>query len=113
MAEKLLRNCSKLKIISTSREALKISGEVIHKLASLTTPVPDKESTLESISQFEAVKLFIDRALTVDANFQVDNDNAPALAEICCRLDGIPLAIELAAARVQNINASEDQRKIE
>ena len=101
LTEKLLRNCSKLKIISTSREALKISGEVIHKLASLTTPVPEKESTLESISQFEAVKLFIDRALTVDANFQVDNDNAPALAEICCRLDGIPLAIELAAARVQ------------
>jgi len=101
LTEKLLRNCSKLKIISTSREALKISGEVVHKLASLTTPVPDKESTLESISQFEAVKLFIDRALTVDANFQVDNDNAPALAEICCRLDGIPLAIELAAARVQ------------
>lgn len=101
LAEKLLRNCSKLKIISTSREALKIGGEVVHKLASLTTPVPEKESTLESISQFEAVKLFIDRALTVDANFQVDNNNAPALAEICHRLDGIPLAIELAAARVR------------
>ncbi|MBK9226978.1 MAG: tetratricopeptide repeat protein [Ignavibacteria bacterium] len=100
-AEKLLRNCSKLKIISTSREALKIGGEVVHKLASLTTPVPEKENTLEAISQFEAVKLFIDRALTVDANFQVDNDNAPALAEICHRLDGIPLAIELAAARVR------------
>jgi len=101
LAEKLLRNCSKLKIISTSREALKIGGEVVHKLASLTTPVPEKENTLEAISQFEAVKLFIDRALTVDANFQVDNDNAPALAEICHRLDGIPLAIELAAARVR------------
>jgi tetratricopeptide (TPR) repeat protein len=67
----------------------------------LTTPVPERESTLESISQYEAVKLFIDRALTVDANFHVDNDNVPALAEICHRLDGIPLAIELAAARVQ------------
>ncbi|MGB3016824.1 MAG: hypothetical protein WBC65_03390, partial [Ignavibacteria bacterium] len=53
------------------------------------------ENTLEAISQFEAVKLFIDRALTVDANFQVDNNNAPALAEICCRLDGIPWQLNL------------------
>lgn len=101
LTEKLLARCPRLKIIATSREAMKISGERILKVDSLTTPDPDEWATTESISQFEAVKLFIDRALNVDSKFQVNNDNAPALAEICHRLDGIPLAIELAAARIK------------
>ena len=101
LIEKLLISCSRLKIISTSREALKISGEKIIRVDSLTTPAPDESVTTESISQFEAVRLFIDRALAVDSDFQVNNENAPALAEICYRLDGIPLAIELAAARIK------------
>ena len=101
LTEKLLVNCPRLKITATSREALKISGEKIIRVDSLTTPDPDELATTESISQFEAVRLFIDRALAVNSDFQVNNENAPALAEICCRLDGIPLAIELAAARIK------------
>ncbi len=101
LTEKLLVNCPRLKIIATSREAMKISGEKIFRVDSLTTPNPEELATIESISQFEAVRLFIDRALAVDSEFQVNNENAPALAEICHRLDGIPLAIELAAARIK------------
>jgi non-specific serine/threonine protein kinase len=101
LTEKLLASCPRLKIISTSREAMKINGEKIIRVDSLTTPDPLELATSETVSQFEAVRLFIDRALAVDSNFQVNNDNAPALAEICHRLDGIPLAIELAAARTK------------
>lgn len=101
LAEKLLSISPKLKIIVTSRELLHCSGEQTHRIASLDTPDPEDKLSPEKLSQYEAVRLFIERALAVNINFRVNKDNAPALAQICHQLDGIPLAIELAAARIK------------
>lgn len=101
LTEKLLNNCPKLKIIATSREALRCEGEQTHRVLSLEIPDPKDKNSPEKLSQYEAVRLFIERALSVDSTFRVNNDNAPALAQICYQLDGIPLAIELAAARTK------------
>ncbi len=101
IAEKLLSNCPKLKILSTSREALKSKGEQIHRVPSLDIPDPKKVISVEKLMQYESVRLFTERALSVDESFRVNNENALALASICCQLDGIPLAIELAAARIK------------
>ena len=101
LTEKLLSSSPKLKIIATSREGLRCAGEQTHRVLSLEVPDPKSEDSPEALSQFEAVRLFIERALAVDSTFRVNNNNAPALAEICFQLDGIPLAIELAAARTK------------
>lgn len=100
VTEKLLGHCSGLKIIATSREAFKIKGETIYILSTLSLPNPKTDKTLDILTQFESVRLFIDRALEVNPKFEVNNDNAPAISEICYQLEGIPLAIELAAARI-------------
>ena len=96
----LIRSCPGLKVIASSRGPLHISGEQEMPVPPLTLP-PDPGATAERTSQFEAVQLFIERAVSVKPGFEVNNDNAPAVAEICARLDGLPLAIELAAARVK------------
>ena len=101
LAEKLLQNSQKIKIIATSRESLRCEGEITHKVLSLSHPDPAQKITPIQLSQFEAVRLFIERALAVNPDFRVSNENAPALAQICFQLDGIPLAIELAAVRIK------------
>lgn len=101
LTEMLLSYCPKLKIIATSREALNCSGEITFRIPSLTLPDISVKNTAEHLTQFEAVRLFIERALAVNPNFRVNNENAPALAQICHQLDGIPLAIELAAVRIK------------
>ena len=101
LAEKLLSNSAKLKLIATSREALRCSGEQTHSVLSLEVPDPKDEISPEKLTQYEAARLFIERALSVNPNFRVNSENAHALAEICYQLDGIPLAIELAAARIK------------
>lgn len=101
LTELLLTSCPELKIIATSREAMNCQGEHTFRLPSLSLPDADADNTPEQLSQYEAVRLFIERALAVNSSFRVNNENAPALAQICSRLDGIPLAIELAAARIK------------
>ncbi|MEP7147074.1 MAG: tetratricopeptide repeat protein [bacterium] len=101
LSEKLLQCSTGLKIIATSREALRCSGEKTHHVLPLNFPDPVENLSPENLTQYEAVRLFIERALAVNHKFQVNNENAPALAQICFHLDGIPLAIELAAARVK------------
>lgn len=106
LVAQLLRACPDLKILATSRHSLGIAGEVTFpvpplgmldvRLVELTGP-----DIVERLSQYEAVKLFIERVAAVRPDFVITNANAPALAEICSRLDGIPLAIELAAARAR------------
>jgi len=76
-------------------------GEFTYRIPPLTQPDPNQNNTPEELTQFESVRLFIERALSVNPNFRVTNENAPALAEVCSRLDGIPLALELAAARTK------------
>mgnify|MGYP002079012697 CR=1 FL=1 len=98
---KLLSSCPELKIIATSREVLNIPGEQIFKIPPLSQPDPKKKDTPDQLTQYESVRLFIERAMAVNPKFRVNNKNAPAIAGICSNLDGIPLAIELAAARIR------------
>ena len=100
LSEGLLQISPGLKILATSREALRIGGEHTFGVLSLNTPDPQVVIPIDSLSQYDAVRLFVDRTIAVYPQFKVNNENAPAVAEICYRLDGIPLAIELAAARV-------------
>src|ERR1700736_1560221 len=111
IADAITRTCPNVRIIATSRQVLGIAGEKVIHLACLT--VPDKTARLNSTSAMEygAVALFVDRASLVNRSFCLSDDNAPIVADICRRLDGIPLAIELAAARVKVLTVSHlDQR---
>jgi|SRR5579859_98944 len=99
-ADLVLRAALKVKILATSREALDISGESIYHVPSLPSPAATHFSP-ETLGQFDAVKLYVDRAAAVQNEFVLTPENAPAVAQICRRLDGIPLAIELAAARTK------------
>ncbi|HZD55651.1 MAG TPA: tetratricopeptide repeat protein, partial [Anaerolineales bacterium] len=101
LVTELLVACSELKILITSREGLRISGEIEYPVAPLALPDLKQLPPLESFSQYAAVELFIQRAKAVKPDFRITNDTAPAVAEICYRLDGLPLAIELAAARIK------------
>jgi predicted ATPase/class 3 adenylate cyclase len=114
LAEGLLRACPELRILATSREALHIAGEMMYQVPSLAFPerVDDGEALWTAddttrIAQYEAVQLFVDRALVVDPSFVVSNINGSTVAQICRRLDGIPLAIELAAARVRSMSVEQ------
>jgi predicted ATPase len=97
-ADTLLKHCPHLKILATSREALGILGEIVYHMPSLG--LPDIQQTLEKFRAYESVRLFEERAQLARPDFKLRMENASAVAQICSRLDGIPLAIELAAARV-------------
>ncbi len=97
VADQLLHSCGKLKIIASSREALGIDGETVYRVPSLSLPDPDSNDLMK----YEATKLFVDRATKAEPRFKATKENAAAITQICKRLDGIPLAIELAAARVK------------
>ena len=97
----LLAVAEQLSVLATSREALSVHGEKEYLVPPLGLPDVEHLPPLEALSQYEAVALFIDRAAAVKPGFTVTNENAPAIAEICARLDGLPLALELAAARVK------------
>lgn len=101
VAETLLRACPQLHILASSREALGVAGETVFRVPSLSVPDPRQAVSAEAALQYEAVRLFAERAATVTPGFAVTDGNAAAIVEICSRLDGIPLAIELAAARVK------------
>jgi predicted ATPase/class 3 adenylate cyclase len=104
LVHKLLSVAPKLKVMASSREPLRIAGEVTYRVPSLQTPDPQAHWSVDSLAQYESVQLFVDRAMAVQPGFEITPANAPAIAQICRRLDGIPLAIELAAARVNVLN---------
>jgi predicted ATPase len=97
----LLATSAGLKVLVTSRLPLRLRAEQEYAVPPLGLPRRKPRPTLEQLSQYEAVRLFIERAQAVKADFAIDNESAPAVAEICWRLDGLPLAIELAAARIR------------
>lgn len=102
ISDHLLHNCPKLKIIASSREALGISGETVYRVPSLSLPQEVQSSQDPgSLMNYEATRLFTERAVRTNPQFVLTIDNAPHITQICSRLDGIPLAIELAAARVK------------
>jgi predicted ATPase/class 3 adenylate cyclase len=115
VTNELLTHCAKLHILATSREALGIGGERSWQVPSLATPADTTHMSLECLAEFESIRLFVDRALTTHGDFQLTEDNAGAVTSIVQRLDGIPLAIELAAARtkaltVEQLSARLDDR---
>jgi predicted ATPase len=101
LIEMLLRACPTLKILATSRAVLGIPGEAIWRVPPLSLPDPQRPPTLEHLTQYEAVRLFVERAVSSRQGFALTKSNSPAVIQVCHRLDGIPLAIELAAARVK------------
>ena len=103
----LLNVAPGLKVLASSREALGVKGELSYPVPSLSLPDVKHLPTIDQLSQYEAVRLFIDRALLVAPHFVVDKDNAPFIAQICYRLDGIPLAIELATARIKMLSVEQ------
>lgn len=101
LLESLLGRSPELTVLTTSREPLGIAGETTWRVPPLALPTSSSATTPEALTAYDAVALFVERARQARPNFAITNDNAPAVAEICARLDGIPLAIELAAARVR------------
>src|SRR3989475_2951200 len=107
LADKLLKACPDLHILATSREGLGIAGETTWRVPSLPVPSNQDLTSFDKLAESPSVRLFVDRARSVVRDFQLTGRNAPAVAKICRRLDGIPLAIELAAARVKMISPEE------
>ncbi len=103
LADALLRKAPRLKIFASSREALGIDGEYAFRVPSMSVPDPRRLPDLADLQEYESVRLFVERAQEVLPDFVVNERDAPAIAQICQRLDGIPLALELAAARLNLI----------
>ncbi len=104
LADAILRNCPNVQILATSREALGITGEVTWLVPSLSLPPLDRIIPLPVLAGSEAIRLFVDRAVAVQPALTLTEQNAPTMTQICRRLDGIPLAIELAATRVKTLS---------
>src|SRR5439155_14829929 len=94
-------------------ESLGIGGETTYRVPSLSLPDPKRATTPEQLGVYESACLFVERACAAQPSFTVTNENAPALAAVCHRLDGIPLAIELAAARVRSLSIAEIDSKLD
>jgi serine/threonine-protein kinase PknK len=110
LSDTLLRTCPDLRLLVTSREPLRIQGEAIHPVAPLSIPGDDDGDA--SLMEFEAVSLFVDRARAIVPEFELAADNRRAVAGIVSQLEGIPLAIELAAGRLRAMSPAELQRDL-
>jgi predicted ATPase/DNA-binding CsgD family transcriptional regulator len=113
LAESLLSRCPGLSILATSREALGILGETLFAVPPLSLPDPHRPLDVEGLPRYEASRLFAERARAVRPEFSVTGNNAMAITQICYRLDGMPLAIELAAARVRVLSPSQISARLE
>lgn len=113
LVDAVLKSCSNVSTLITSREALGISGEASYRVPSLSLPDTGEQHTPDSLLQFEAARLFIARAREARTDFAVTEYNASALASACRRLDGIPFAIELAAARVRSLSVEEINSRLD
>lgn len=103
LAEMILHAAADVRIICTSREPLRVQGEWVHRLAPLDAPPPSDTMTIEEAMAYSAIELFVERAQACSDSFTLSNEDAGHISEICRKLDGIPLAIELAAARVDKL----------
>ncbi|MEV3962255.1 protein kinase [Nocardia sp. NPDC050193] len=104
LTETLLVSCPGVRTIVTSREPLKIAGEVTQSVMPLQIPDPDHQPSLQGLARYDAVTLFAERAAAVVPGFEINQDNMAAVTSICVRLGGVPLAIELAAARMRTLS---------
>lgn len=110
-ANTVLQNCRGARILATSREALGIAGEVAYRVPSL--PTPNEATDIKHLETFDSVKLFVQRATLTLPTFQLTDANASFVAQICSRLDGIPLALELAAARVRALSVEQIAERLD
>jgi predicted ATPase/DNA-binding CsgD family transcriptional regulator len=113
LVDLLLGSVSQLRILATSQEALRVPGEVIWRVPSLSLPPNKGDGSLTALLQSEAIQLFVERARQVNPGFTLSDRNAAALARICRRLDGLPLAIELAAAELRLMPPGELELRLE
>ena len=113
LAEALLTSCPQVYLLTTSREALCIPGEVTLQISPLPFPEPGTALSIEELTKYEAVQLFLDRAKAVYPGFQVSEQNLITIARICEQLDGIPLAIELAAAQIRLLRVEQISARLE
>jgi len=111
LAESLLKSCLHLKILVTSREPLEVTGEALYRVPSLG--VPDLAYQLDTLREYESVRLFEERAQLVQFDFSLTVENASFVIQICRRLDGIPLAIEMAAAKVGVLSPAQIAKQVE
>ncbi len=113
LADWLLHACPQIRILASSREALGMSGERLYLVPSLQLPDSLSPLTVESLSQCEAVRLFTERALAATQNFRLTDQNASSVAQICHHLDGMPLAIELAAGKIRALSAQQIAKRLD
>jgi predicted ATPase/DNA-binding SARP family transcriptional activator/DNA-binding CsgD family transcriptional regulator len=118
LADTLLASCPRLRVLATSREPLGVSGEVLWQVPPLSLPATTdgesvRESTVESLMSYEAVRLFVDRAHLRLPDFHLTQENAGAVARVCRKLEGIPLAIELATARMGALAVEQVAQRLE
>ena len=113
LVDTLLHSCEHLRVLSTSREALGIPGEVNWLVPSLTVPDAEHLPTTQNLAQYEAVQLFVERARSRMPTFVLTPENARSVVEVCRRLDGIPLAIELATARMTALAVDQIAERLE
>ena len=106
LAQRLLQSCSGLSILATSRERLGITGELLRLVSGLAVPEPDADEVAE-VGDADASRLLVERAAAVRSGFRLDHHTAGAVAQICRQLDGLPLAIELAAARINALDVEQ------
>ena len=106
IADTLLRRAPPLTILATTREPLRVAGEVVFRVPSLAIPDPEQPLTPEELGRYESVRLFVERTTAAVPAFELVGENAASVARICFRLDGLPLALELAAGRLGALGAS-------
>jgi predicted ATPase/class 3 adenylate cyclase len=107
-----IRHCPKIRLLATSREPLGIDGERVYRVPSMSLP-PGDAATADDVAHSDAVRLFADRARLSDPTFVLDDSTALLVASICRRLDGIPLALELAAARLTSMSLQQVSRRLD
>ena len=112
-ARTLLMSCPGLRILATSRHSLNAEGEVIRQVPPLSTPNPGEMPDPEELARYEAIGLFVERARAKRPEFKMSRENAASVARLCARLDGLPLAIELAAARVRILTVEQIDERLD
>jgi predicted ATPase/serine/threonine protein kinase/DNA-binding NarL/FixJ family response regulator len=113
LAEVLLRACPQLRILTTSREPLGIGGESVLRVSPLAVPDPDREPSLRGLPRYDALTLFAERAVAAVRGFEITEENKATVARICQRLEGLPLAIELAAARLRAMSPEQILQRLD
>jgi len=112
LTDTLLDSCPRLRVLATSREPLGVTGELGWLVPSLAVPDAQQFLTIEELKGFESARLFADRASNRHAGFELTSENATAVAQVCAKLDGIPLAIELAAATIGMLSAEQISERL-